>query len=84
MDDLTGELVMAVLVLGIVLRACWQGNSQPCFWTALGGSAMSIAAAVRNLEMSDIVVPALVAVFATIIGCFAHAARPRERSEQPD
>jgi len=84
MDDLTIELIMAVLVLGIVLRTCWQGNPRPCFWTVIGASVMAIAAAIRHLEMSDIVVPALVAVFAAIIGRVAHAARPRSKAELAD
>jgi len=84
MDDLTTELVMAVLVLGIVLRTCWQGNHRPCFWTVIGATAMSIAAAIRHLEMSDIVVPAVVAVLAAIIGRLAHTARPRSKAELAD
>ena len=79
MDDLTVELMMAVLVLGIVLRTCWQGNPRPCFWTVVGASLMAVAAAVRHLEMSDIVVPAVVAVLAAIIGRLAHAARPKKK-----
>jgi hypothetical protein len=84
MDDLTAELAMAVLVLGIVLRTCWQGNPRPCFWTVVGASLMAVAAAVRHLEMSDIVVPALVAMMAAIIGRFAHAARARKEAGPPD
>jgi hypothetical protein len=84
MDDLTAELVMAVLVLGIVLLACWQGNPRPCFWTVIAASLMAVAAAIRHLEMSDIVVPAMVAICAAIIGRFAHAARQGKRAGQLD
>jgi hypothetical protein len=84
MDDLTAELAMAVLVLGIVLRTCWKGNHRPCFWTVIGASLMAIAAALRHLEMSDIVVPAVVALLAAIIGRLAHTARPRKELEQAD
>ena len=74
MDDLTLELVMAVVVLGIVLRSCWQGNPWPCFWTVVGATLMAVAAAIRRLELSDIVVPAAVAFIAALIGRFAHTA----------
>jgi hypothetical protein len=84
MDDLTIEVVMAVLVLGMVLRTCWQGNPRPCFWTVIGGALMSIAAAIKHLEMSDIIVPAVVALVAAIIGRLAHSARPRTRTEPAD
>ncbi|HTT98986.1 MAG TPA: hypothetical protein VMF58_13115 [Rhizomicrobium sp.] len=84
MDDLTIELVMALVVLGIVLRTCWHGNHRPCFWTVIGASVMSIGAAIRHLEMSDIVVPAVVAVLTAIIGWFAHTARPRKEVGQAD
>lgn len=84
MDDLTAELVMAALVLGIVLRTCWQGNHRPCFWTVIGASLISIAAGIRHLEMSDIVVPAVVAVLAAVIGRLAHTARPQGEAEQAD
>jgi len=77
MDDLTAEIVIAALVLAIVLRACWQGNPWPCFWTAVGAALMAGAALIRHLELSDIIVPALVAIFATLIGRFAHTARRR-------
>jgi hypothetical protein len=77
MDDLATEFLMAVAVLAVV-RACWQGNPRPCFWTVIGASSIAVAAAVRHLEMSDIVVPAVVAALAAIIGRFAHAARGKK------
>ncbi len=84
MDDLTTELLMAVAVLAIVLRACWQGNPRPCFWTVVGASLMAAAAAIRHLQMSDVVVPAVVAALAAIIGRFAHAARVKQVATEPN
>jgi len=84
MDDLTSELLMAVAVLAIVLRACWQGNPRPCFWTVVGASLMAVAAAIRHLQLSDIVVPLVVAVLAAIIGRFAHTARGKREVREPN
>jgi len=84
MDDLTSELLMAAAVLAIVLRACWQGNPRPCFWTVVGASLMAAAAAIRHLQMSDIVVPVVVAILAAIIGRFAHAARSKIEAREPN
>ncbi|MEI9930371.1 MAG: hypothetical protein WDM89_07405 [Rhizomicrobium sp.] len=75
MDDLALEILLAAAVLVVVLRACWQGNPWPCFWTAIGAALMAVAAIVRHLEMSDIIVPSVTAVFAALIGHFSHKAR---------
>ena len=75
---------MAVAVLAIVLRACWQGNPRPCFWTVIGASLIAAAAAIRHLQMSDIVVPAVVAALAAIIGRFAHTARAKRELREPN
>ena len=75
--DLILELLMAGVLLIAGLGACRKGNPWPCFWTAVGGFALSVLAMIRNLEASDIFLPMIVGLIAAIIGVAAHGFRPR-------
>jgi hypothetical protein len=80
MDDLTAKVLMGIVLLAVVMRACWKGNSRPCFWTAAGGILLAAVSAIRHLQQSDIVVPLLVGATAGVIGLTAHRIRAGRRA----
>jgi hypothetical protein len=69
--DMFLEILMGAVLLAVVLRACWQGNPRPSVFVAIGGAVIAVVAAIRHLEMSDIILPLMVAVIAGIIGGLA-------------
>lgn len=81
MDDLTLEIFMAVVVLGIVLRLRWQGNPRPAWFVAAGGTLMSIAGMIRHIELSDILIPLIIALISALIAVAAHRVRPKAQVE---
>jgi hypothetical protein len=72
MDDLSLEILMATALLAVVLRSCWWGNPRPSLFVAAGGFAIAVLAAIRGLQMSDIMLPAFIAIVAGVIGGIAH------------
>ena len=81
MDDLTLEILMGTVVLGIVLRLRWQGNARPAWFVAAGGILISVAGIVRRIELSDILIPLVVALIAALIGIAAHRVRPKAQTD---
>jgi hypothetical protein len=77
MDDLTLEILMGMVLLGIVLRMCWQGNPRPGLFVAIGGATISAAAAIRRLELSDIIIPLVVGALSALIAGVAHKVRSK-------
>jgi hypothetical protein len=75
MDDLVLEILMGAVLLGIVLRLCWKGNPRPSLFVAIGGAMISAIATFRRLELSDIILPLVVAVIAGAIAAVAHRVR---------
>ena len=75
MDDLFLEILMGAVLLTVVLRACWQGNPGPSIFVTIGGIIIAVLAAIRHLELSDILLPLIVAAMAGIIGALARKAR---------
>ncbi len=80
MSDLTLEILMGALVLCVVFRMSGRGNPRPGLFVAIGGAAISAAAAFRRLELSDIIIPLVVAVISGLIAAIAHGARPNTQA----
>ena len=75
MDDLFLEILMGAVLLTVVLRACWRGNPGPSIFVAIGGTIIAVLATIRHLELSDILLPLIVAAIAGIIGGLARKVR---------
>ncbi|HVV64997.1 MAG TPA: hypothetical protein VHC42_05980 [Rhizomicrobium sp.] len=65
--DLVLEILMAGAVLAAVAGACRRGNPRPCYWTAAGGAAISVASMIRSLPPTEILLPLIVAALAALI-----------------
>jgi hypothetical protein len=81
MYDLSLEILMAAGLLAVCLRSRWRGNPRPSLYVAAAGLAISILAAIRHLETSDIVLPAIIAVIAGTIGGLARRAPQTPKPE---
>jgi hypothetical protein len=81
MDDLTLEILMGTVVLGIVLRLRWQGNPRPAWFVAITCALIAAAGTVRRIELSDILIPLVVALIAALIGIAAHRVRPKAQAD---
>ena len=82
MDDLSLEIMMAAALLAVVLRSCWRGNPRPSLFVATGGFVIAILAAIRGLETSDIVLPAVIALVAGLIGIIAHRVPQKPKPQE--
>ncbi len=79
MSDLTLEILMGVVLVGVVLRMSLRGNTRPGLFVAVGCVLISVAGMIRHLELSDIIIPLVVAAISGAIA--AMAARGRSKAQ---